>query len=276
MDKIPRQKLQYIIKKYGIEVCEEPNKLEAMLRDLCPEYKREINLLIGAQKEKIAADLITSSPTTPKEILFPRFTQRMSDNLGTAEEFAKWAVESWAFALDIKLEEKQNIISQEILSEITVKDIQWWQKLGEEWKRLLIRAIGINRKPNKQELMDIINLQSLDCNTSEISNLEPIEYLSQLKILDCSFNLISSLKPLQSLIALQEINCSLNILINDLTPLNKLKNLEKLDCSFSSINNLSAISPLKNLKILDCRETPLSENEIILFKRLNPHCDLIF
>ncbi len=101
MNDIPRQKLQYIISQFGRVICDEPRRCEAMLRDLCPENKREINLLVGAAKERVAADLMTASDAVPKEILLARLTRRLYDNLGMAEEFAHWAVESWALALGV-------------------------------------------------------------------------------------------------------------------------------------------------------------------------------
>ncbi len=99
MNDIPRQKLQYIISQYGRSVCDEPRRCEALLRDLCPEFKREINILIGALREKIPADLLSTSDTMPKQILLARLKKRLYDNLGIAEEFAGWAVESWASVL---------------------------------------------------------------------------------------------------------------------------------------------------------------------------------
>ncbi len=311
MDDTPRQKLHYLIKKYGIELCDDANKLEAMLRDLCPQNKREINLIIGAQKEKVADNLIKSTANTPKEILIARFTQRLYDNLGTAEHFAKWAVETWVFALGSKIPGEHTLsqpIQQHInapkpsklvihhrkkttaattlklSTKLTPMDVKWWQQLDEEWRKLFMKAIENSRHPNrknlmeinKQELIDIINLKRLDCNTSELHTLEPVTYLKQLQILDCSFNLISSLKPLQSLIRLQEVNCSLNMLINDLVPLQELRDLEQLDCSFTSIHDLTSIVHLKKLRVLNCQETPLGEHARIFFKQDNPQCDLIF
>ncbi len=297
MNNIPRQQLKELLEKYGHGLCDEPNKLEAMLRDLCPQYKREINLIISALKEKVAADFITSSNATPKEILVNRFAQRLYDNLGIATEFAEWAVESWALALGVIPNTKAQIqktqkspvpkrtVARNTTStqstlmapfQITAKDIKWWNQLEEGWKRLLVKAIGINRQPNRNEFVKIINLQKLDCSTNEISSLEPINYLINLQKLDCSFNKISSLEPLQSLINLQELNCSLNILINNLEPLHNLRNLQHLNCSFSSIDSLAPIRHLTNLKRLDCQETPMNENEIRIFKIAIPQCEVIF
>ncbi|MCP4347692.1 MAG: DUF1566 domain-containing protein [Desulfobacterales bacterium] len=100
MNIIPRQKLRYIIAQYGRDVCDEPKRCEAFLRDLCPEYKREINVLIGAMNQRVATDLMSASNTIPKEILFTNLTQRLYDNLGMTEEFAQWAVDSWKLGIE--------------------------------------------------------------------------------------------------------------------------------------------------------------------------------
>jgi len=69
------------------------------LRDFCPEYKREVNVLISALKERVAAELMTASDAIPEELVLERLIRRLYDNRGIAEEFARWAVESWAIAL---------------------------------------------------------------------------------------------------------------------------------------------------------------------------------
>jgi len=99
MNNIPREKLQYIIAQYGRSICDDPKRCEALLRDLCPQYKREINVLIGALKDKTAAELMKASNAMPKEVIFARLVKRLYDNMGFAEEFCRWAVESWALAL---------------------------------------------------------------------------------------------------------------------------------------------------------------------------------
>ena len=87
MNDIPRQKLQYIISQFGRVICDEPRRCEAMLRDLCPENRLEINLLTGAARERVAADLMTASDAVPKEILLARLARRLCDNLGVREDF---------------------------------------------------------------------------------------------------------------------------------------------------------------------------------------------
>ena len=94
----PRRVLAEIISKYGTDICSTPTQVEALLRDLCGEYRREINLLMSALKDKVPADLLSAS-VTPTELLIGRLTIRLRDNHSLTEEAARWSVESWALAL---------------------------------------------------------------------------------------------------------------------------------------------------------------------------------
>ena len=101
MNNQPRQKLCEIILQYGRSLCEDPRRCEALLRDYCGQYRGEISVLVNALKERVAADLLSSQNTVPLEVLLARFTQRLQDNLYLEKEAARWAVQSWALALNI-------------------------------------------------------------------------------------------------------------------------------------------------------------------------------
>lgn len=100
MNDVPREKLQYIIQTLGIDIT-EPRRCEGALRDLCPEYKREIWILTAALKTDIPRDLQQLSSIEPHEILIPRLVKRLEDDCGIRESLARWAVETWAFALGV-------------------------------------------------------------------------------------------------------------------------------------------------------------------------------
>lgn len=95
----PRQQLQFLISQYSTDICDDVRRCEALLRDLCPEHKRELNLLIAALKERIPQDLLKNSPSINTDLTVKLLAQRLHDHLGIAEAFALWAVESWALAL---------------------------------------------------------------------------------------------------------------------------------------------------------------------------------
>lgn len=102
MNDLPRQKLCEIIACYGQSVCDDPKRCEGLLRDFCRgEHRREISVLIGALKEQVPLKLMSSHNSLPRELLLPRLTRQLQDNLALSDDAAIWAVESWALALGV-------------------------------------------------------------------------------------------------------------------------------------------------------------------------------
>jgi hypothetical protein len=101
MNDLPKQKLREIIVQYGRALCDDPQRCEALLRDFCGQYRKEISVLVSALRERVPADLLASQKSTPPVVLLARLTKRLQDNLGLAEDAARWAVESWALALGV-------------------------------------------------------------------------------------------------------------------------------------------------------------------------------
>lgn len=93
--------LRQIMVTYGPEVCEDARKVEALLRDLSGEYRREIFVLASAAREGIPAELLASTGTVSAPVLGERLAQMLQENLGLGEEAARWAVATWASALDL-------------------------------------------------------------------------------------------------------------------------------------------------------------------------------
>jgi hypothetical protein len=94
-DSAPVRALCQLSETYGRALCREPQRVEAMLRDLCPGNKREIFLLVSALKEQIVLDLMSTQDGLPEEIVVSRSRRKLADNLGFTEESASWAVDSW-------------------------------------------------------------------------------------------------------------------------------------------------------------------------------------
>jgi formylglycine-generating enzyme required for sulfatase activity len=97
----PREKLHELIIEYGRSLCDNPRRCEALLKDYCGQYKREIFALVNAQKNRVAEDLLKASSGIPQSVIVARLIQRLEDELGLAENVAHWAVESWALALGV-------------------------------------------------------------------------------------------------------------------------------------------------------------------------------
>ncbi len=101
MNELPRQKLCEIIVRYGRSLCEDPQRCEGLLRDLCGQYRKELSALVSALKEGIPAELVSSQNNVPIVVLLARLAKRLQENCALDETAAKWAVESWALALGV-------------------------------------------------------------------------------------------------------------------------------------------------------------------------------
>ena len=101
MHDLPRQKLRELIIEYGRSLCDDPRRCEALLKDYCGQYKREIFVLISALKNRVAEDLINASAGVPQPMVVARLNKRLEDELAMTTEAAHWAVESWALALNV-------------------------------------------------------------------------------------------------------------------------------------------------------------------------------
>ncbi|GEM_PF-153793 len=101
MNDLPRQKLCEIIDQYSVSVLDDARRCEGLLRDLCGAYPLEINILVGALKQRVPHDLTTSSKTLPLPVLFAQLKRRLVDTLGLTEEASEWSLYSWALALEL-------------------------------------------------------------------------------------------------------------------------------------------------------------------------------
>jgi hypothetical protein len=100
MNEEPCKKLYEMLKQYGPDLCDDPKRCEALLQDLCGQYRGEISVLINAQRQGIVTELRSSLPNVPLEVLQGRLIKQLKNDLRMNEDAAKWAVESWAIALD--------------------------------------------------------------------------------------------------------------------------------------------------------------------------------
>ena len=81
--------LARIIAKHGRGICDTPKRVEALLRDLCGAYRREINIVMGALEERVAADLMTAGKSAvPRAAILARLAARLRDNLAYTPEAA--------------------------------------------------------------------------------------------------------------------------------------------------------------------------------------------
>lgn len=148
MNDLPRQKLSELIAQYGRALCDDPRRCEALLQDSCPGYRREISVLVSALRQRVAADLLQSSGGEPRSVLIGRLTARLEDNLGLAEEAARWSVESWALALGVIAPSEATSNADSGLR--TVKVEEQAKKSAPSWALLKEQLPGVSHSADGQ------------------------------------------------------------------------------------------------------------------------------
>lgn len=95
MHPFPRRILRQLIADYGPTLLNEPNRVNALLADLCGPYHCERFLLFHALQERL------SVPNWPVTRWLTSCSRRLQDRYCFSSEAAAWAAESWSFALSI-------------------------------------------------------------------------------------------------------------------------------------------------------------------------------
>lgn len=98
---VPRQKLCELLTTFGLSLRDDASRCEGLLRDVCAQHPREIHLLVSAVRQKVPAELLAASGREPLPAIVVRLTRKLQQNLAMEESAARWAVESWAIALQL-------------------------------------------------------------------------------------------------------------------------------------------------------------------------------
>ena len=101
MNDAPRRTLRELIDRHGTGLCSDARRCEGLLRDLCGGHRREINILVGALRERVPLDLLAGRNSVPAGLLLTRLAKRLEDQLALTEEASSWGVDSWALALGV-------------------------------------------------------------------------------------------------------------------------------------------------------------------------------
>ena len=95
--------IRRILDEFGMGVCGDPRRMEAILRDLAPASRVKIVTLRAAVEEGIAQGLLAVRDETPPPGLGERYVRRLRENMGLADNWASWSVRMWSSALSVPL-----------------------------------------------------------------------------------------------------------------------------------------------------------------------------
>jgi uncharacterized membrane protein YkvA (DUF1232 family) len=203
VDDFPRQKLCEIIAQYGPAICEDRRRLEALLNDLCGEYRREINLLISALKERVPEDLQHVPDGMPLPVLIAQLTQRLQDTLGLTQESAQWAVTTWGVCLGVAVPNQpgitrraaQTISTAALTTEIRVRAGKF-VRLYIEQIRLAWALMFDGRVPIIKKMIPVIGIAYILSPLSLIIDLIPVAgWLTNLAVFLLALALFNTSAP---------------------------------------------------------------------------------
>jgi hypothetical protein len=101
MADLARQRLQYIVECYGDGILDDRAKTEDLIRKLCGEDRRRIELLVGALNTGFVPDLIGWRGRGDPSRFLPRVARALEQQLGATPDEALWTAGSWGVALGL-------------------------------------------------------------------------------------------------------------------------------------------------------------------------------
>lgn len=99
MHPLPQRILRQLLAHYGETLLDDPERVDALLADLCGGHPRERFVLVHALRGGIPQELLGQPRASTAH--WRRLSQRLQRRYGFSGEAADWAVESWALALEI-------------------------------------------------------------------------------------------------------------------------------------------------------------------------------
>ena len=94
--------LRGIVVAQGNSIIDDPRRLRAMLKDLAASHPGQISLLLSAVDAQVPHKLLDSGGT-PVPLLEARLVEDLEKTMFLTGSAARWAVQAWAFALDLRL-----------------------------------------------------------------------------------------------------------------------------------------------------------------------------
>ncbi|TAE48079.1 MAG: hypothetical protein EAZ89_15940 [Bacteroidetes bacterium] len=168
--------------------------------------------------------------------------------------------------------------------------------LSQEWKEKLRAQLGPNVSFHADKLAQV---RELDLSGSDIRDLSPLRYFTNLEWLDISRSNVTDFQPLLELHHLKELHASFcrlpdlryfaplrSLRVLDISyPLNEpcgahaladLTNLEELYCNACNIRTIAHIFTLPHLQTATLLFNPIPEEEMEALSELQPDCKVLF
>lgn len=101
MNPAVREQLCQLVTTHGAATLEDHPQWLGLLRDLGVENRREVFALATAYQAHAPQELLNSPRAVPIATVVEQLTARLCADTGLADDAARWAIESWAIALEL-------------------------------------------------------------------------------------------------------------------------------------------------------------------------------
>lgn len=151
---------------------------------------------------------------------------------------------------------------------------EWWEGLSSEWKIVLANELKIP-SPTTEDLVRLLNIETLNADNSGIKTLEPLSLLKKLTALNVSNNNIKSLSGITELKNLKSLKLA-NTNVTDFSPLKSLLKLEVIEAENTRIRDISMLSGLKGLTYLNVDGATVGQKAVNSLTTSNPSLKVRF
>ncbi|MEP4532999.1 MAG: hypothetical protein ABJ004_07930 [Cyclobacteriaceae bacterium] len=138
----------------------------------------------------------------------------------------------------------------------------WWESLSDNWKDELRGQSGFTAEPTQEELVRLVNIDSLDLEGKNLLDGSPLSKFTRLQYLNISGNLFTDIEFVSDLRLIKTLMAS-GLPVDDLSPLSDLNHLEVLILRTKTVEDISALSKLKPLRLIDVDSNRLIDSDVI-------------
>lgn len=157
----------------------------------------------------------------------------------------------------------------------TDKVIKWWDNLSDSWKNALEQSTGIQIGDNKEQLIKLLLVDSLNISGKRFVEGEALKNFEELRYLNIDGNLFIELGFLEDIPNLKTLSAK-NVPVDDITPIGSLSDIENIDISGTLAGDITPLFTLRALDYLNIENTKVDEQQVRRLLTYNEACLVIF
>lgn len=152
--------------------------------------------------------------------------------------------------------------------------MKWWKSLPGNWQTVFSSIIN-QESPSKEQIIQLINIDSLDVSGQNLQNASPLLKFKGLKMLDISQNHFSDFSFTKDMKELTYLRGE-ELPVESTDGLDQNTQLQFLILTQSGIHDMKALSYLNQLELVDLDQTFVDESQVSEFLKSNPKTVVIY